>query len=223
MIDVDSIYKQVAAQARKEQSGYNGGADFNRQQRLVQNTLFEWYFQRYERDQRVPDSLRPFIKEPNLAISSGEVTLPSDYRHRIEVQVGYVVSGQTTQYYPCPHLQGNSEVETSISYVRRPSAVRKRFYHTLKTGTLKILPVTFAGIVKLKYLSQPADAVWNSSIDTTNIVENYTSSGSVHFEWEPMDETHLVDLFCYFIGIKTRQSELLEWVGQKNLLVNTKP
>lgn len=218
MIDVDQIFRQVVNLSRKGQTGDYTGSDFNLQQSLVQSMLFDWYFARYEKDQKVPDSLRPFISEPLLPIIDGEVTLPSDYRHRVEVQVGYVIAGPTITYYPCPHVAGNAEIETRISYVRRPSSARRRFYHTIKASTLKILPTDFTGHVRLKYLAQPADAVWGSTLDTDNDVENYDSASSTNFLWEPQDEQNLVDLFLYLKGIQTRQSELLEWVAQKNIL-----
>lgn len=218
MIDVDQIFRQVVNLSRKGQTGDYTGSDFNLQQSLVQSMLFDWYFDRYEKDQRIPDSLRPFISEPLLPIIDGEVTLPSDYRHRIEVQVGYVISGQSPTYYPCPYAAGNAEIETRISYVRRPSSARRRFYHTIKASTLKILPTDFNGHVRLKYLAHPADAVWGSTLDTDNDVENYSAGASTNFLWEPQDEQNLVDLFLYLKGIQTRQSELLEWVAQKNIL-----
>lgn len=221
MIDVDQVFRQVVNLSRKGQTGDYTGADFNLQQSLVQNLLFEWYFTRYETGQRIPDSLRPFITEPLLPIVDGEVTLPSDYRHRIEVHVGYVVNGAETVYYPCPYLQGNQEIETRNSYVRKPSSTRRRFFHTIKESSIKILPIDFNGHVRLKYLAQPADAVWGSDIDTDNDVENYDSGSSTNFLWEPQDEKNLVDLFLYLKGIQTRQSELLEWVGQKNILAKS--
>ena len=221
MINVNDVYEQVATLSRKAENGYHSGEDFNAQARLVQAYLFDWYFARSEKNQRIVDSLRPFIKEPVLPINSGEVALPSDYRHRIEVAVGYVQNNTDTEFYPAPYIDGKEEVRSSRSYVRRPSITRKRFYHTIKASTIKILPTDFNGVVRLKYLAYPADVNWASQIDTDNDVENYTSTGSIHFEWEPMDEQNIVSLFLFLKGIQTRQSELIQWVAEQRQIVKS--
>lgn len=222
MINVNSVYLQVRALSRKDEAGYHSSDDFNAQQRLAQALLYDWYFARYERDQRVPDSLKPFLREVILPISSGEVSLPSDYRHRVEVAAGYNAAGTIT-YYPCRHLHGNEEVGTERSYVRRPSAEKRRFYHTIKSDALKILPTSFNGVVRLKYLAVPADAVWGSIVDADNNIEDYDAGTSTDFEWEAMDETNLVDIMLYLKGIQARQSELLEWVASKNSIIKNQP
>lgn len=218
MINVDQIFQQVLILSRKGQTGDYNGVEFNTQQRLVQDLLFEWYFDRWETNQAIPDSLRPFLKEPILLVSNGIFDIPSDYRHRLEVSVGNVVNGQDTVYWPAPYLAANEEIETSVSYVRKPSIALNRYYHTIQTTTFKVLPTTFNGVARLKYLANPADALWNSEVDTDENIEDYSASGSIDFEWEPLDEKNLVDLFLYLKGITTRQSELLEWVAQKDIL-----
>jgi hypothetical protein len=216
MISVESVFQNVLALSRKGSTGYSSSADFNAQQRMVQDTLFAYYFERYEKDQAIPDSLRPFIKQPALNCALGSVTLPSDYRHRLECQFGYTSGGSVT-YHPCPYLAANEEVETMDSYIRKPSADKRRFYHTLAAGAINVLPA-INGILKLKYLSSPANAVRGYTVDSTNFVENYSSGTSTNFAWEPQDETNLVDLFLYLKGISARQSELLQWVAQKRQL-----
>lgn len=217
MISVDSVYQKVRQISLKESAGYSSPADFNAQQRVVQDMLFEWYFRRYEIDQRIPDSLAPFYKESIATIMVGEVSYPDDYRHRIEVQVGYVSQGTTT-YHACPHIAEKEEAESQRTVVRRASATKRRFYHRLLSESIAILPSNFNGRVKLKYFAQPADAIWGATLDAVNNVYNYDAGTSTDFLWRPQDETNLVDLFLYLKGIQTRTSELLEWVGQKNQL-----
>lgn len=218
MIDVNSVYQQVQTLSRKNQAGYASGNEFNDQVRLVQNILFDYNMDRYEKDLGIADSLHPFLQSVAIPIVAGRVTLPTDYRHRVEVSVGYI-SGAVTTYYSAPYLQGNEEQETNESYVRRPNIERRRFYHTIDASGIKILP-TMNGKVLLKYLRQPVDAVWAFDDNTTAYTEDYNSATAVHFEWEPKDETNLVDLFLYLKGIQVRQSELLEWVATKNLIKN---
>lgn len=220
MINVNSVYEQVSALSRKGQAGYHNGAEFNEQQRLVQNMLFDYNMMLYEKDQAATDSLIPFLEEVEIPIVGGFAAYPADYRHRIRVSVGYI-SGTTTTYYTSRYLNVNGDQETLESYVRRPSAARKRFYHTLTADGIKIYPDTFVGKIKLRYFRQPANAVWGYTDDTTNIVETYNSSTSTDFEWGPEDESKLVDLFLYLKGIQTRHSELIQWVAMKNNIKNS--
>lgn len=217
MINVNQIFQQVATLSRKGQTGDYVGDQFNRQQSLVQSMLFDWYFARYEQNQKVPDSLRPFIKEVNAFASSGVIGLPYDYRHRLEVTVS-VTSGSTTTQYECPHLAANEEIATRKSWVRRPSVANGRFYHTLQSSSIKVLPETGNFSVKLKYLANPANAAWGSVINVESDVEDYSAADSTNFEWLPQDEQNLVDLFLYLNGITHRQTELLDWVAKKNAI-----
>lgn len=216
MVNVEAVFQNVIDISRKGSTGYSSSTDFNAQAPLVQSMLFGWYFERYERDQVIPDALRPFIKQPILACNLGVVALPADYRHRLECQFGYVAGGATT-YHPCLYLAANEEVATLESYVRRPDVECRRFYHTLAATSIKVLPA-INGTLKLRYLAQPANAVRGFTIDATNLVENYNVGASVNFQWEAQDQVNLVDLFLYLKGISTRQSELLTWVAQKRQL-----
>lgn len=213
MVSVESVYKNVLALSRKGSTGYSSSDDFNEQQRLVQDTLFAWYFDSYERNQVVPDALRPFLKEPTLACSGGNVALPSDYRHRIECQFVFIAASGNT-VHPCPYLPGNEEAATLDSYIRKPSADKRRFYHKLLSTGIKVLP-GINGALKLKYLCTPPDANRAFTVDTVNYVENPNPGASIDFQWPSQEEGNLVDIFLYLKGISTRQSELLTWVAQK--------
>ena len=214
---VEDVFKQVTALSRKGSTGYHSSSDFNDQSRLVQSLLYDYYFSMYETNQRIPDSLKPFLKTPVLPVAASVLSYPADYRHRIEVAVG-VVSGGNVTYESCPHQHGKEEAYASSSYIRSGNIAKGRFYHCLYGDHIKIIPEAFNGVVRLKYLAIPTNAVRNFTVDTGNDVENYNPTGSVNFEWLSMDETNLVDLFLYLKGIQTRQSELLSWVSQKNQL-----
>lgn len=216
MVSVESVYQNVLALSRKGSTGYSSSADFNAQQRLVQDILFEYYFYRYEQDQMIPDALKPFIKQPVLGCNSGVVLFPADYRHRLECQFGYTSGGGVT-YYPCIYLAANEEVATNASFIRRPSAARRQFYHTIAASSIKVLPA-INGVLKLKYLANPADAVRGFTVNSTDYVEDYNAGTSTDFQWEAQEQTNLVDLFLYLKGLSTRQSELLTWVAEKRQL-----
>lgn len=214
---VEDVFKQVTALSRKGSTGYHSSNDFNDQCRLVQSLLYDYYFSMYENSQRIPDSLRPFLKTPVLNVVNSILSYPADYRHRIEVAIWIVTKG-AADYCACPHVHGMEEAYASASFIRSGSIAKKRFYHCLYSTYIKIIPEAFNGVARLKYLSAPIAAFRNFTIDTANDVENYNPIGSVNFQWESMDETNLVDLFLHLKGIQTRQSELLSWVSQKNQL-----
>lgn len=217
MINVNSVYEKIQALSLKNSSGYHSNSDFNQQQRLVQDTLFEWYFSVFEATQRIPEALAPFIKEPSIPISDGRIPYPSDYRHRIEVSVAWA-DGKNITWHRCPYQPAKEVAEYADSFIRRPRKEKRLFYHTFSSLGIDILPKDHIGAARLKYLSTPPDAIRNVTVDTVNIVENYNPTGSVNFAWPSQEESNIVDIFLYFKGIQTRTSELLAWVSQKNQL-----
>lgn len=219
MISVDSLYQKVSQLSRKGSTGYLSNDMFNRALAIAQENLFMYYMERYEQSIVAHDALLPFLKTPVLPINTGVVAYPSDFRYRIAVHVGYV-SGGVTSYHNCPYLEEKEEIESVNSTVRRPDAAKRRFYHSVTSSGIKIYPEDHKGVVRLKYLSAPPVASRAVTIDTNNVVENYNPTGTVNLIWGEQDETNFVDVLLALFGIQQKQSELIEWVQQKNQTLN---
>lgn len=213
MIPIDRVFQTVSALSRKGSTGYHSNDDFNNQIILAQTLLFGWYFEQYEKNQSVPDALIPFLEQPVLPIVAGLVAYPANYRHRIEVQVGYTSAGATT-WHSCPYVKTAAEILAAERFVRRPNVEKRRFAHTLAKGGIKVLPESFDGVVKFKYLADPPAAVRAVTVNVAQDVENYNPVGSVDLIWGAQDEQNIIDILLYLKGVQTRQSELIQWVSR---------
>ena len=53
-----------------------------------------------------------------------------------------------------------------------------------------------------------------------NEEENYDAGATVDLEWDAHELPNFVDLMLWHKGLQTRETALMQWVGQKSLIVN---
>ena len=228
MIDIDFIFERVQDLSRKDKAGYMSSVEFNRDFSQAQDILYEYYYEQFERNQEIVDSLNPFHKEVQLVISNGYCELPEDYRHRTEVGYLKVFNANacgpnepTISPYPMPYINANEERETLASAIRRPNIEKNRFYHTFINNKIRVLPTSLVGYIVIKYLATPPTAIYAVTLDVANDQENFDPIKSINPIWNEQDAHHLVDLMLLFKGIEVRESALIEWVRLKQQYTNT--
>jgi hypothetical protein len=224
MISPQFIFDRVAALSKKDKAGYMSAQEFTDDLNQAQEILMEYYYDRFEDSQKTVDSLQPFIKESNLPISNGFVAFPSDYRHRVEVS--YNLTEKNCEgppklvKCPMPHLHINERSETLQSSVRRPSLKKKRFYHSYVNNKLQVFPSDLLGTVCFTYIIQPPEAKYAVTIDVFNDEENYDPINSIDLIWNAQDSEELVSIMLLFKGIQVRESALIQWVNEKQVISN---
>lgn len=222
MVSVERVFQQVEELSRKERSAFAGSESFNRQQSLVQSTLFDYYTARYGLNRSVPEALLPFLKVEVIPAVAQYVAFPADFRSTLDIGARVVTSvpgGEpNVQVFPAMPLLANEENATVMSAVRKPGVKCKKFYWAPRQGGFKIYPKEITS-VEVKYLAVPADAFRNYTTNPVTDVEDPNPTGTIDFLWQPDEEANLVDLFLIYRGIQTRNTDLLQWVAAKKQIV----
>lgn len=231
MISVEFIFNRVRDLARKDKSGYMSDLEFNRNLNETQHILLDYYYERFGDGQYGQDSINPFLKELLLPITNGFVDFPDDYRHRVEVGNVHVenvytadckVNNPKVEEYPLLYLHPDEERQTMASAIRRPSKEKKLIYHTFVNNRIKILPKTIVGNIALKYISQPPEAIYATTLNTDTDKQEYDAANSVDLIWNEQDKHNIVDIMLLFLGIQIRESALINWVMARKRITNGK-
>jgi len=229
MINVQYIFEATNDLTRKNNAGYTSSEEFNRHLNQCQDMLMRYYYKLFEESQIIVDSLLPFLKEVQLTIGTkGVVQLPVDYRYRLEV--GYLeilnagCEGGAPNVKPKPmhYLAANEVIETLSSPIRKPSKAKGIYKHTFVNDAMYVYPIDLTGYVNFKYIADPIQAAYNTTVDTVNRIEVYDSATSVNLQWNEQDRDNLVDLLLLMKGISIRESALTQWVAQKNQYLSNK-
>lgn len=220
MIDVNVIYQRVQDLASKDKGGYLSPQEFNRHLLDAQIMLYEFYFDKFEHYQQIPENMRDFVVPANLALSSsGTAALPLDFQHCIRVRYRKVVNvpgGEpTVEFIEATPIHASEVNLTLSSPVRKPSLSKRRVYFRLANSVLNVYTDVSGGQVELEYLRLPVVPFWNSTLDVANDQYNYTSSGSVQLEWQEYDQDNFTDLMLLLYGLPTRQSEVIQWASAR--------
>ena len=125
MINVQTVFDRVKDLSRKDKAGYLSSEEFNRNLGEAQSILMDWYFRRFEDNEKTLDSLAPFIKETNISISSQFATFPSDYRYKLEMGYNFVLNGcdgaaPSLDVKGMQHLKSGEVLKTLSSAIRKP-------------------------------------------------------------------------------------------------------
>lgn len=223
---IDQIYDAIQDIGRYTESGYLANDEFNRAVNLAQVNLLEYYTRDFEIVHLYMDSLFPFITTSLLSGAAGVFDIPADFRNDIR-------QGQYVETVNDPDCEDEpSEVVYSVRYIKagsvnliRGSAIRgadtakRRYRYYYEDGKVKLLPEGLPGGFRLKYVRTPATIARAVTLDAVNKVENYDAGSSVHPEWLDKDLDNMVDLTLLFLGIEVRESDLVQWVAQKNQIV----
>lgn len=228
MIPVQYIFEATNDLTRKNNAGYTSSAEFNRHLNQCQDMLMRYYYKLFEEAQQIVDSLFPFLVELRIPIGAkGVVTLPNDYRHRLEV--GYLEvfnagceGGLTIKPKPMHYLAANEVIETLSSPIRKPSKAKKIYKHTFVNGAMLVYPDDLTGYVHFKYLRDPRQAAYNTTFDVVNRQQIFDPLTSIDLEWNEQDRDNIVDLLLLMKGISIRESALTQWVVQKNQYLSNK-
>ncbi len=229
MVRVEDIFNRVRDLSKKDKSGYLSSDEFNRNLNETQQILLDYYYDRFGDDQYDQDSINPFLKEVEIPVINGFVDFPEDYRHRVEVGNIYVenvyssncdINNPKVEEYPLRYLAPDEERLTKSSPIRRPSVDKKLIYHTFVNNKIKILPKTVQGVVAFKYISQPPEAIYATSLNTVTDKEDYDDANSVNLIWNEQDKHNIVDIMLMFLGIQIRETALINWVMARKRIMN---
>ena len=224
MISPLFIFNRVASLSKKDKAGYMSAEEFTDDLNQAQEILMEFYYDRFERTQKIVDSLLPFIKEVNLQINEGTVQFPEDYRHRVEVYYNLTQkqcnAPPKLMKCPMPHLHINERAETLRSSVRRPSLKKKIFFHSFVNDSMQVFPEDLLGSVGFTYITNPPAAKYAVDIDVFNDEENYNAANSIDLLWNAQDSEEIVSIMLLFKGIQVRESALIQWVNEKQGISN---
>lgn len=209
----------------KGKEGYTDNDVFNRDIRDTQNTYMNYLLSLFEEEQRISDSLNPFIAEidlPIVAESYGSyVTLPSDYRRRIEVGYFLQQSG-ASKIVAMDQLNGNEVLRNEDGEIRASGLSKKLFKYGFVAGKLQIKPDNLVGRVYLKYFQDFPVATRAVTDDTPNNQQNYDAGNTVDLIWDAQDEPNFIDLLLYYKGGIIKDNALMNWVTSKQQYLTPK-
>lgn len=214
-IDIKNLFDRVNVDlARKDRAGYTNSEEFNRSLHDAQSDLAEYYYMRFEKEQKIPDALTFLVKSTLLSIATGAVQLPADYRHRLAIYYRYLKSDNCTPEdtrYPLRHRNLDQIDEALNSPIRKASLEKKRFYHYQSDGKIYVLPKSLTGMVELIYLTNPGQAVYAVTLNPTTEQEEFDAANSINPDFPLSEEQNLIDLLLYYKGVQIREGALLEF------------
>ena len=220
----------IDAQARKNQVGNitiaQKNAYFKRAQLEIVNDLFG-NIEEYQMGRPVPrkafevtsiisDDLAPLIKATDITqMASGVATKPADYLYFINLESDYYTNPTSTlaayqswvQVDFVTHAEKASRMNSHINYPDAYTPIAVNY-----NGYFQIYPTTIQK-VRLTYLRKPLDPVWGYT--TVNSAPVYNSATSQDFELPETVHTKICQKVLEYIGISTRDGELLGIADQK--------
>lgn len=213
--------------ARKDRGGYTNSEEFNRSLHDAQSDLAEYYYMKFEIEQKVPDALIFLIKTTFLPIVSGVAALPDNYRHRLAIYYRFLKSDNCTlkdTRYPLRHRNLDQIDEALNSPIRKASLEKRRFYHYQANGQINVLPKTLTGNVELMYLINPPEAKYGVILNPITQQEEYDPLTSVDPFFPLSEEQNLIDMLLYYKGVEIREGALLEFVQMRTQMrMNVEP
>lgn len=222
MISVQLIYERLNDLSSQYHTGYLDADEFNRNINAAQEVLFQFYYRKFEEDRIVAQSLVPFLKEEIMTLEDSRIIFPYEFRY--EVDFSYLTytnpeCGSTSEprHIPFNSIGIGNESEARSSHLRRPSLDTGYLAYTRGDGFLKTIGVT-SGSIFLKYFINPPEASRGSTIDVVNQLDAYDPLSTIDLLWNDQDIENFVDLMLVYKGIETRNTELLSWVKEKNII-----
>lgn len=219
-MNVDYIYKRVLDLSAKDRSGYIDPNEFNRNLRDSENLLYDFYLMNYDKTKREQEALNPFIEKERISQVNGSYPHPNNYRRNIGAMVSVVsyeeCDGEPKEkLYPADELKATEFTHTITSTIRSPSLKRKLFRLENLNGFHKVLPEEFKGDLILKYLRYPIYGEWVGTLNEISQEFEYDATSSTQLEWNVAEESDLIDLILFHVGIQIRETELLSWAAAK--------
>ena len=222
MINVNNLYIRVKDLSQKNRAGYFSVDEYNRHLQDALNLLFEYYAEDFEKTGKIIDSLRPFIKKGDLAITNSFCDFPTDYRHYLSLAYRNVVNSETCGENPIIDIIGMDYRATdewddaNDSPIRKPNILKRVVAYRFINGQIETSQER--GVVQMTYLSKPSGATMGYTVNVTTLEEEYNPSTSVQIPFLEQDETNLTDIILFLLGIQIKENALMQYVGSKRQL-----
>ena len=213
-MNINEIKIHVDELARSQAGAYASGEDFNRDVKMAQEMMVDYYINRHDHIDMI--SLSPFINEAPTPVSGGIITIPSDLRHIVNIDVvsPSIVDGVTkVNLIGAMYVNAVSVADSRRSSIRSGNAAKCRYIYYQHLGGFKIEPAVTD--VNLRYIKQPPVATWGFTIDSVNLVENYDAITSIDPLWLEKDRTTLIDTILFIRGLRTSNSDIVQWLQFK--------
>lgn len=222
-INVNKVYRAVLAVVNREQRGYLTPDQFNRIGRMVQLDLLEKSFYEYNRfltrrkagllnneygniAANLKDKIDIFSKTSSLTLTSGTVSLPTDYYRTISITTnsrGTIL--QEVKKTDIPYV--------TSSKLTAPSTAYPIFY---KEGDeINVLPDTITAAT-LDYIKTPVDPIWGFTTGSNSQLI-YSSSASTDFELHPSEEVDLITKILAYSGIVIKDPTVIQAASQEEI------
>jgi len=219
MINVNNLYIRVKDLSQKNRAGYFSVDEYNRHLQDALNLLFEYYAEDFEKTGKIIDSLRPFIKKGDLAITNSFCDFPSDYRHYLSLAYRNVVNSETCGENPTIDIIGMDYRATdewddaNDSPIRKPNILKRVVAYRFINSQIEVSQQR--GTVQMTYLSKPSGATMGYLVNSSTLEEVYDAGTSVQIPFLEQDETNLTDIILFLLGIQIRETALMQFVGSK--------
>lgn len=216
-IDVDKVYKTVLSILNKESRGFLTPEEFNKIGAQVQLDILDQHFYDYNRSvvkhnsgravddygnipEKLEEKIDPFYKTSNLALTAGELTIPSDLYKVITITTTDKLKEiEKINKKNLPYLLSSSYSVPSTSFP---------VYY--QTDTKFVTNPTLTGSLTLQYVKTPADPVWAYTKNaSTGALTFSTSTGSgvipttgkVDFDLHESDRVQLIIGILKYAGL----------------------
>jgi len=222
---VDEIYDSVSELAKFNESGHFPNDTFNKFVNLAQQCLIDYYIDIFERTHEISDSIGTFVKSADLVSSNGIYPKPSDFYYDIQELYFITVKNGLNkgddpirEDLPARFLKSNKWMTINNS-VRGPNLDKGRVFYHYEQDQIQTVPLHSP--VKYSYLRMPVTIFRNVVQNTTDFVENYEPTGSVHPEWIERNKDDLIDLTLMYLGLSVRENAIVNWIKMKNTTQET--
>lgn len=219
MIDVNLLHQRVSQDILADgRSGYESNDEFNRAMQEAQLIILEKHHAAFEANQQNLDALQHLIFPADLLVSSGYADLPSDYMHKVSLDIKEVdVDGNVVCYdkmtkdvskmhiYYSKSHQFSQDVYDPIQGVD----VANIAYYTIEGGKIRIMPLS-VNTVTLRYIKKPVDPVRVVSYDI-NDAEVYDSVTSVQLDWPVSEFPNFVSTMVTMRSVSNRDPEVANY------------
>jgi len=216
-MSIDTIYKIVQFISNKWEIGYITPEEFNRTFNIAQINLFNFLIGNSEQyqygspksrvgtgtPQRVSESLSPFFVRETLAVTSGEVTKPSQYSNVIAMRT------TTNEYISRTE---SDRLSTKLKSVVAPISTTNALYVDGAT-TFYIYPTTGITSVVLDYYKKPLDANWAYTVVNGRPTFNNTFPPSVNPLWRDTDVVKVIGRQLKLLGVHLKDQEISQYAN----------
>ena len=216
-IDVDKVYKTVLSILNKESRGFLTPEEFNKIGAQVQLDILDQHFYDYNRSvvkhnsgravddygnipEKLEEKIDPFYKTSNLALTAGELTIPSDLYKVITITTTDKLKEiEKINKKNLPYLLSSSYSVPSTSFP---------VYY--QTDTKFVTNPTLTGSLTLQYIKTPADPVWGYTKNNSTGALTYASGSSVNFDLHDSDRVQLILGILKYAGLVIADANVIQ-------------